>query len=578
MRFGVCYYPEQWPEERWAGDAAAMADLGLELVRIGEFAWSQLEPSRGQFAWEWLDRAVDTLSAAGLEVVLGTPTATPPVWLMQERPEIMAVAASGERRAYGSRRHTCPTSVIYRSESARITQALVDRYGTNEAVTAWQIDNEPGNHDSARCWCTECQAAFVPWLENRYGTIAALNEAWGTAFWSMTYPDFEAVRLPVDTVTSHNPSLLLAHRRFAARQVVDGLTEQAAIISTGSPSRPFTSNLYFGDRELDPRAVAGVGGLASCDAYPQGTSGPIESGFNLALHRSSAPAAWVMEHQSGRINWTDHNDHVPAGQVAEWIQAAAREGMHAFFFFRWRASRGGQEQYHTGLLDHHGDPNPAYEEIRSTIRDLQDAVPPSAPRAAFLWDIEDLWLIDAEVHAPGAAHSALTLAAYEALVVAGYAVDVVDPESDFSGYELAFAPALHIVTEARVTRLQEAAAAGTTVVIGARSLVRSEDAMWVADTFGGLELGVRVADFGTPPAGLTLSSGAPVGPWAERLEVSDAVPILTYASGEWDGAVAASRNGNLVYLGATSVEAWTFVVDVVTRRKPLHLVDRGDDQ
>lgn len=561
MRFGVCYYPEQWPEDRWAADAAAMVDLGLGLVRIGEFAWAKMEPSRGSFEWAWLDRAIETLSSAGLGIVLGTPTATPPVWLMREHPEIMSVGGDGRRRAYGSRRHTCPTSARFRDESARIVSAMVDRYGEDEGVVAWQIDNEPGNHDSARCWCSECQSAFVGWLESRYGTIDALNEAWGTEFWSTIYPDFDAVQLPRPTVTSHSPSLLIAHRRFAATQVVSGLEAQAEIIAAGAPAHPFTSNLYFGDRELDPRVVAGIGGLASCDAYPQGTSGAMEARFNLALHRSSAPKAWVMEHQAGRINWTERNAHVADGQVAQWMRDAAAEGMDAFFFFRWRAGRSGQEQYHTGLLDHHGEPGPSYEEVRKTIGELVDATPSNAPRAALLWDIEDSWMIDSEVHAPGATHSALTLAAYEALVRAGYAVDVVDPEEDFSSYSLALAPALHIASPARVQNLERAADSGTLVVVGPRSLVRTEDSVWIEEPFGGLDLGVRVADFGTPPDGLQIEGERSVGPWAERLLPTDAVPILRYVGTEWDGSIAAVRFGDLVYLGASSTEAWSTVLD-----------------
>ena len=158
MRFGVCWYPEQWPESRWRDDAAQMAELGLELVRIGEFAWSRFEPARGRFDWGWLDRAIGILADAGLAVVLGTPTATPPVWLARERPDILAVDPDGRRKAYGSRRHTSPSSSAYREEAGRITAALVERYGRDDTVVAWQLDNEPGNHDSARCWSDESQA------------------------------------------------------------------------------------------------------------------------------------------------------------------------------------------------------------------------------------------------------------------------------------------------------------------------------------------------------------------------------------------------------------------------------------
>jgi beta-galactosidase len=183
MRLGVCWYPEQWPESDWADDVARMADLGLRVVRIGEFAWARMEPRRDAWDLGWLDRAVEAIAGACLRVVLGTPTATPPLWLLRERPEIRLVGPDGRVRPTGSRRHTCPTSPAYREESARVAEVLAARYGTHPALEAWQVDNEPGNHDSARCWCDACQRAFRGWLAARHGDVDRLNAAWGQAFW-----------------------------------------------------------------------------------------------------------------------------------------------------------------------------------------------------------------------------------------------------------------------------------------------------------------------------------------------------------------------------------------------------------
>jgi beta-galactosidase len=493
MRTGVCYYPEQWPSSRWATDAAMMADLGLDLVRIGEFAWSAYEPSRDAFDWGWLDRAIETLAAAGLEVVLGTPTATPPVWLVRERPEVLSVGPDGRRRAYGSRRHTCPTSPAYREESVRVVTALAERYGSHEAVTAWQVDNEPGNHDSARCWCDACQDAFVGWLEERYGTIEALDEAWGTVFWSGTYGSFDAVRLPVPTMTAHTPSLELAHRRFASHQATSALGVQRQVLAEHAPGRDVFTNLYLGDVDVDAREVARPTGLGAVDVYPHGLAGPADVGFVLDLARGSAlPAgagagarggrAWVVEQQPGPVNWTGDNPAVPPGQVRLWCWQAALHGIETLLWFRWRAARAGQEQHHAALLRHDGTPDHAHAEAALFIGELREVDPavlerPQA-RIALVHEHDDAWLLDLVPHVPGAAHRRLVTVAHAAARSFGEDVDIVPADADLAGYAVVLAPGLHQVTAARLGALRSALEAGATVVVGPRALVRDADGLW----------------------------------------------------------------------------------------------------
>ncbi len=180
MQLGVCWYPEQWPADWWADDARRMREMGITWVRIGEFAWSVIEPSPGQLEWDWLDRAIATLHAEGLQIVLGTPTATPPKWLVDAHPEILAVDALGQPRGFGSRRHYCFASPVYRELSARIVGLMAERYGTHPAVAAWQTDNEYGCHDTVLSYSEAATQGFRRWLAQRYGTVQALNTAWGT--------------------------------------------------------------------------------------------------------------------------------------------------------------------------------------------------------------------------------------------------------------------------------------------------------------------------------------------------------------------------------------------------------------
>lgn len=613
MRLGVCYYPEQWPRTRWPVDAAMMVETGLEVVRIGEFAWSVTEPERDRFAWEWLDEAISCLADAGLEVVLGTPTATPPVWLLRERPEVLSVGPDGRRRAYGSRRHTCPTSPAYREEARRITTALADRYGAHPAVTAWQLDNEPGNHDSTRCWCDACQDAFTRWLADRFaGDIDAMNEAWGTTFWSQTYRDLDDVRLPVPTMTGHNPALLLAHLRFASAQVVEGLREQRDIVTARAPNAAVLTNLYIGTLDVSGQAVGRLHGLGAMDSYPHGVRGPEEVAFLLdhtrgtALQPTEGCAArggrgWVVEQQPGGINWTPTNPHVPPGQVRLWGWQAALHGIDTLLFFRWRAARAGQEQYHTGLLRHDGTPDQGLAEARRLAAELAAAPAellhrPEA-RVALLHDDEDGWALGIDPHREGLTHRDLVLAAHVGARRLGLDVDVVPPDVDLAGYSLVLAPALHLATGARVAALLAAADAGAEVVVGVRSLVKDVEDAWVQEPApAGLvaRVGARVDTWGSTdvwPEGaddpLRVRFGddeVAAGAWAETFVTVQDEPLggdeegnggppevlARFVAGQRDGAPAAVRRDRVTLLGASSPEAWTSLLASLTGLTPSH--------
>ena len=233
---GTCYYPEHWPREIWEEDARRMAETGLTWVRIGEFAWSRLEPKPGEYDFGWLDDAIEVLGAAGLKVVLGTPTATPPRWMLDRHPDMLAVDASGNPRRFGSRRHYCFSHEGYRDACAQIVTRLADRYGANPHVAAWQTDNEYGCHDTVLSYSENVRQAFRHWLRARYpgagndGDISALNRAWGNVFWSMEYGGFDEIDLPNLTVTEPNPSHVLDFRRFSSDQVVRFNRLQAEII------------------------------------------------------------------------------------------------------------------------------------------------------------------------------------------------------------------------------------------------------------------------------------------------------------------------------------------------------------
>ena len=217
---GVCYYPEHWPEDLWEQDAADMVAAGLTWVRIGEFAWARMEAEAGVLTWDWLDRAIAILGAAGLKVVLGTPTATPPRWMVDKHPDMLAVDAHGQTRKFGSRRHYDFSHMGYREESRRIAQLMAERYGKNLHVAAWQIDNEYDCHDTTLSYSDAAKRGFQDWLAQKYQSTAALNRAWGNVFWSMDYDTFDQIELPNLTVTEPNHPHQLAFRRYSSDQVI----------------------------------------------------------------------------------------------------------------------------------------------------------------------------------------------------------------------------------------------------------------------------------------------------------------------------------------------------------------------
>src|SRR5512143_2511427 len=187
FNFGVDYYPEHWPEERWDEDARLMQEAGFNTVRLAEFSWSRLEAEEGCFDFNWLDRAIAILERRQMRVVLGTPSASAPPWLLQQHPDLFRLRADGQRVTYGNRRGYCPNHPLYRQYAGRILARMAQHYHAHPSVIGWQIDNEMGE----RCYCPQCQRAFQAWLQARYPSLEVLNQKWGTVFWSQEYSAWE---------------------------------------------------------------------------------------------------------------------------------------------------------------------------------------------------------------------------------------------------------------------------------------------------------------------------------------------------------------------------------------------------
>ncbi|MEQ8858930.1 MAG: beta-galactosidase [Pseudomonadales bacterium] len=581
-RLGVCYYPEHWPESRWADDARRMRELGITRVRVGEFAWSRLEPRRGRFHWDWLDRAIDTLAGAGLGVVLGTPTACPPKWLVDECPEILPADAAGRPRRFGSRRHYCFSSDRYRAEARRIVGAMAERYGEHPAVVAWQTDNEFGCHDTVISHGAAAVAAFRGWLERRYRTVDALNQAWGTVFWSQEYGSFAEIDAPAHTVTEANPAHRMDFQRFSSDQVVSFNREQVEILRAASPGRPITHNFMGLFTDFDHFAVGRDLDVASWDSYPLGflqqwrfddvdrrlyrrQGHPDFAGFHHDLYRAvGAGRMWIMEQQPGPVNWASHNAAPLPGMVRLWIWEAIAHGAELVSLFRWRRAPFAQEQMHAGLLNVDGELDQGGVEVARVHDELAALTPlPSLERSpvALVFDYAACWVTRIQPQSAGFSALRLTLACYSAWRRLGIDVDVVDAGADLSGYRAVMLPCLPIVPADLVDRLERLE---VPVLVGPRTGSKTEHFAVPAQVEPGplrSWLPVRVARTDGLAPGVTIGlrqQAGSVHTWREQID-SILEPLVCTDDGD---GVWYARQGRH-YLAACPDEAF---LDAVVRR------------
>ena len=491
MKLGCCYFPEHWPEEQWADDARRMAEIGLSLVRMGEFAWSRIEPEPGHFDWGWLDRAIEVVSAAGLKVILCTPTATPPKWLVDQMPDMVAIDQRGAPRGFGSRRHYDFSHAGYRKESARITRAVAERYGQNPAVTAWQTDNEYGCHDTVLSFSEAAASGFRRWLAQRYADIDALNTAWGNVFWSMEYRFFDEIDPPHLTVTEANPAHWLDYRRYASAQVTAFNVEQVAILRELSPGRDIMHNFMGFFTEFDHHDVGRDLDIAAWDSYPLGfleqfwfspqeksdylrQGHPDIAAFHHDLYRGCSDGRWgIIEQQPGPVNWARFNPAPLPGMVALWTLEAMAHGAEFTSYFRWRQAPFAQEQMHAGLLrpdsaDAEGGVEAA--EAARAIAALGEQETKQAP-VALVFSYEAAWVCGIQPQGKSFRYLELAYEWYSALRRQGLNVDIVGPDASLDGYQAVFVPTMPIAGETLVAKLS---ALTCPVLIGPRSGSKTE--------------------------------------------------------------------------------------------------------
>lgn len=561
-----------------------MKEAGLDIVRLGEFAWSRLEPREGEYNFAWLARAIEVLHGEGLDIVLGTPTATPPRWLVAKMPDMLAVDRNGRVRKFGSRRHYCFSHEGYARESDRIVTALAEHFGRLPAVVAWQTDNEFGCHDTVESYSAAARAAFSLWCRRKYETIDALNRAWGNVFWSMELSGFDDIDLPDLTVTEANPSHLLDFQRFSSDQVVAFNRRQAEILRRLSPGRAILHNFMGSFTAFDHHKVGDDLDAAAWDSYPLGflersrnseefklrymrVGDPDYQAFHHDLYRGCGRGRfWVMEQQPGAVNWAPWNPAPAAGAVRLWTHEAFAAGAEVVSYFRWRQAPFAQEQMHEGLLLPDSQPAPALDEAARVARELETLGPVTASRAdvALVFDYESAWAWDIEPQGEDFSYFELVFAFYRGLRRAGLSIDVVPASAEaIANRAFVLAPGLFRADPALVGALRRSGAA---VLLGPRS-------------------GSKTADFQIPPRlppdgfrelvdvtvtrveSLRPGASVPVEKargsllrWREKLVLAEGV---TAEAAGADGGTALARSGKHFYLAGWPDEA---LVDDVLRR------------
>ena len=570
-RLGVCYFPEHWDPADWPRDAEMMREAGLDFARIGEFAWGVIEPEPGALNLDWMQDSLDLLHEHGIEVVLCTPTATPPKWLVDSMPDMLATDRDGQVRTFGSRRHYSFSHQGYRRECARIIRAVAGRFGTHPAVIGWQTDNEYGCHDTTISYSPVDLAAFRDWLAQRYQSIGALNRAWGNVFWSMQYGSFDEVELPNLTVTEANPAHWMDYRRFASAMVAEFNRLQVDILRELSPGRDIIHNFMGRIVDFDHYAVGAQLDVSSWDSYPLGfldqmrdlfpaehrqsfarAGDPDFQAFHHDLYRATSQGRWwVMEQQPGPVNWAPNNIAPRDGMIGLWALEAFAHGAEAVSYFRWRQLPFAQEQMHAGLLRPDRSKAEAFDEAGRVARLLDELDwPETTPGdVALVYDYESCWAWQTTPHGEMFDYFRLVFDSYRALRRLGLSVDIIGPHQAadrINDYPLMMIPGLFSCPPALADAL---ATATGRVILGPRTASKTADFQIPAALAPDLPEAIRpatVTHVETLAAGLeiAIADGA-FRVWRDFATPHDDAEVVMSSE---DGRAALIRRGALDYL------------------------------
>lgn len=585
LQLGTCDYPEHVEQDNWEQHARQQKSLGFTYVRLAEFAWTLLEPQDGVWQWDWLDDAIAVYQQQDLQIVLGTPTATPPAWLIARHPEILPMDEQGLRKNFGSRRHYDYASEIYQHYTHRIVSKMAERYGNHPAVVGWQIDNEHGHEGTAQSFGGASAAQFPQWLADKYQTLDNLNQAWGTVFWSQQYSDWEQIRPPnLTAVRQPNPSHILDYRQFCSALVNAFQNEQINIIRSLSPGRFITHNFVIFSQELDIYQLSEKLDFVAWDSYPIGmleyfatweseetktqfarTGHPDLVSVNHDIYRGlkQGKGFWVMEQQCGHANWAQYNPLPADGSVALWTAQAWAHGADGIIYFRWRAAHMAQEIMHSGLLRPDGSEDRGFAEVKQLTTDAFNLAP-TQNRVVLLNDYQSCWAYNQQRHHQDLSYWRQFMMFYQCFRQLGVDVDILHPKDlQPAQYDIVVAPAL-VMLNKNIANTFDSVAKGGKLVLGPRcgfynetGKVPSEGQYSMIRELVGLK--VNNVDSLRPTLSEQIDhshSGKQFKAelWCESYSPHSANVEYHYASGPLKGQAAVCRLDNVLTVGALSHE------------------------
>lgn len=508
MLIGVDYYPEHWPRERWETDVRLMKEAGFNTVRLAEFSWIKMEPIEGQFDFGWLDGAVALLARHNMNVILGTPTAVMPAWVARKYPETLRKESDGTRIVWGGRKHNCFSSGTYRLLSARITRAMAEHFAGLPNIIGWQTDNEFGGGE---CHCETCLAEFQDWLRNKYGTLDALNRAWGNHFWGLNFTTWGEITFPDDRTDQPwvmgNPSACLDYKRFTSWLRVRFQADQVRIIRETCPDDFVTHNFMGLYSDLDYYELSKDLDFVTWDNYPIWSNEPdIPYTASLAadvMRGLKGKNFMIMEQTAGPCGWGTFGRNPWPGEIRKITYQQLAHGSDGQIWFRWRTCTVGREQYWHGLLGHDGKPLRRYDEAAQTAQELHRLEgylrgTTVVSDVAILYDYDNLWSLSFQPGYEGNSLQAAILRYYNALCRAGANVDIVNRHADLASYRLVLAPDLSMMPDETGRKLVEYVENGGVLLADCRTGVKDCDNLCYERTLPGLlspVLGIRIEEY-----------------------------------------------------------------------------------
>lgn len=581
--YGGDYNPDQWPEEVWDDDVRLMKKAGVNLVSVGIFSWAKIETSEGVYDFDWLDRIIDKLGEAGIAVDLASATASPPMWLTQAHPEVLWKDYRGDVCQPGARQHWRPTSPVFREYALKLCRAMAEHYKGNPYVVAWHVSNEYGCHNRFD-YSEDAEHAFQQWCEERYGTIDAVNDAWGTAFWAQRMNDFSEIVPPrfIGDGNFMNPGKLLDFKRFSSDALKAFYIAERDTLAEITPDLPLTTNFMVSasGSVLDYDDWGDEVDFVSNDHYfIPGEAHLDELAFSASLVDGIARKdPWfLMEHSTSAVNWREINYRKEPGQLVRDSLAHVAMGADAVCYFQWRQSKAGAEKFHSAMVPHAGEDSAVFRDVCELGADLNKLSDEgilgsrlAKSRVAVVFDYESEWATEhtatptQHVH-----HVDEPLAWFRALADQGVTADVVPVRGAWDGYEMVVLPSVYLLSEETTRRVRDYVVGGGRLVVTYYTGISDEkDHVWLGGYPGSIRdvVGVRVEefmpmgdDFTGVPDHLELSNGAVAHDIADVIGSVDgtATVLETFKDDPWtgmDGAPAIVAHtfgeGRSVYVGA----------------------------